>query len=156
MQGPLTGQALSMLSAEAAQEWEEVMRVLQQAAAVLEGAALNIRQLNADLSATQIQLRASEFELKALRSEHAAAQRTLHAQQRQARCNQQVWTATDACSGHHPLGSIWLARVGEGKRWVKLHVCRAVLLCKKDRRVSRSALRQSKTSWRASAKQRRS
>lgn len=95
MQGPLTGQALSMLSAEAGQEWEEVVRVLQQAAGVLEGAALDTRQLNADLSATQVQLRASEFELKALRTEHAAAQRRLEAQEREARCHQQVCAAAD-------------------------------------------------------------
>lgn len=95
LQGPLTGQALSMLSAEAGQEWEEVVRVLQQAAGVLEGAALDTRQLNADLSATQVQLRASEFELKALRTEHAAAQRRLEAHQREARYHQQVCSATD-------------------------------------------------------------
>eukprot|EP00892_Ulva_mutabilis_P002435 jgi/Ulvmu1/12192/UM085_0056.1 len=87
--GPLTGQALSMLSQEAANEWREVVRPLQEAAAVLEGAALNTRQLNADLSATQVELRASEFELGALRAEHAAVQRTLQAQLREARCQQE-------------------------------------------------------------------
>lgn len=80
-----------MLSLEAASEWREVVRPLQEAAAVLEEAALHTRQLNADLSATQVELRASEFELSALRAEHAAAQRTLQAHKRESRYQRQVY-----------------------------------------------------------------